>query len=222
MTQQIAAGVSPDLVRISVGLEDVDDICWDLDRALRAAAETPQPSGDHVARIGDWRGMTWQTSSTPIPAGEAAPVVVATAGAYERLRILTTYNTIAMVGLSRDPMRPSHFAAIYMLAEGYDVIPVNPRYAGQTILGQPVYASLDDIPPDRRVEIVDVFRKAGGCPADRRRRRSRSGRRCCGCNWEWSTLGRPAPRETLDSRSSWTAASRSSTPGSSVASTWSA
>jgi O-acetylhomoserine (thiol)-lyase len=35
--QQIAAGVSPDLVRISVGLEDVEDICWDLDRALRTA-----------------------------------------------------------------------------------------------------------------------------------------------------------------------------------------
>jgi O-acetylhomoserine (thiol)-lyase len=43
--QQIAAGVSPDLVRISVGLEDVDDICWDLDRALRAAsAGTRQPA----------------------------------------------------------------------------------------------------------------------------------------------------------------------------------
>jgi uncharacterized protein len=98
------------------------------------------------------------------PTGRAAPVVVATAGAYERMRILTTYKTIAMVGLSSDPMRPSHFAAIYMLAEGYDVIPVNPRYAGQTILGQPVYASLDDIPPDRRVEIVDVFRKAPDVP----------------------------------------------------------
>ena len=87
-----------------------------------------------------------------------------TAGAYERLRILTTYRTIAMVGLSADPMRPSHFAAIYMLAEGYDVIPVNPRYAGQEILGQPVYASLDEIPRQRAVEIVDVFRKPEDVP----------------------------------------------------------
>src|SRR5918997_4796459 len=85
-----------------------------------------------------------------------------TAGAYERLRILTGYKTIAMVGLSSDPMRPSHFAAIYMLAEGYDVIPVNPRYAGQEILGQPVYAALIDIP--RPVEIVDVFRKPEDVP----------------------------------------------------------
>ncbi len=84
------------------------------------------------------------------------------ASAYERLRILTTYRTIAMVGLSADPMRPSHFAAIYMLAEGYDVIPVNPRYAGQEILGQPVYASLSEIP--RPVEIVDVFRKPQDVP----------------------------------------------------------
>ena len=84
------------------------------------------------------------------------------ASAYERLRILTTYRTIAMVGLSADPMRPSHFAAIYMLAEGYDVIPVSPRYAGQQILGQPVYAALSDIP--RPVEIVDVFRKPEEVP----------------------------------------------------------
>jgi len=98
------------------------------------------------------------------PAGEAAPVVAATAGAYERLRILTRSKTIAMVGLSRDPMRPSHFAAIYMLAEGYEVIPVNPRYAGETILGQHVHASLNDIPPDRMVDIVDVFRKPEDVP----------------------------------------------------------
>jgi predicted CoA-binding protein len=85
-----------------------------------------------------------------------------TAGAYERFRILTTYKTIAMVGLSTDPMRPSHFAAIYMIAEGYDVVPVNPRYAGQEILGRRVYATLEEIP--RPVGIVDVFRKPEDIP----------------------------------------------------------
>ncbi len=89
-------------------------------------------------------------------------IEVPAASAYERLRILTTYHTIAMVGLSADPIRPSHFAAIYMLAEGYDVIPVNPRYAGQEILGQHVYGSLSEIP--RPVEIVDVFRKPQDVP----------------------------------------------------------
>lgn len=85
----------------------------------------------------------------------------ATAGAYDRLRLLTTYKTIAMVGLSPDPMRPSHFAAIYMLSNGYHVIPVNPRMAGQKILGQTVYSSLAEIP--QPVEIVDIFRRAEEC-----------------------------------------------------------
>jgi predicted CoA-binding protein len=87
----------------------------------------------------------------------------ATSGAWERLRLLTTNHTIAMVGLSADPMRPSHFAAIYMQSAGYDIIPVNPRYAGETILGQTVYASLAEIP--RPVDIVDVFRRAVEVPA---------------------------------------------------------
>ena len=61
----------------------------------------------------------------------------ASSGAYERLRILMDNPVIAMVGLSADPMRPSHFAAIYMQSEGFRVIPVNPRYAGGEILGRP-------------------------------------------------------------------------------------
>ena len=89
-------------------------------------------------------------------------LVTPSASNYERLRILTTHKTIAMVGLSADPMRPSHFAAIYMLANGYDVIPVNPKYAGETILGQRVVASLEEI--TRPVGIVDVFRKPQDVP----------------------------------------------------------
>ena len=80
----------------------------------------------------------------------------------DRLRILNQNKTITMVGLSADPMRPSHFAAIYMQAEGYKIVPVNPRYVDQTILGETVYASLSDIPFN--VDIVDVFRKPEECP----------------------------------------------------------
>jgi predicted CoA-binding protein len=87
---------------------------------------------------------------------------VPSASSSERLRILTENNVIAMVGLSSDPMRPSHFAAIYMQSEGYKIVPVNPRYAGKTILGETVYASLSDIPFP--VDIVDVFRKPEECP----------------------------------------------------------
>jgi predicted CoA-binding protein len=87
---------------------------------------------------------------------------VPSASASERLRILNDAKMIAMVGLSSDPMRPSHFAAIYMQSEGYKIVPINPRYAGQKILGETVYASLSDIPFP--VDIVDVFRKPEECP----------------------------------------------------------
>ena len=80
--------------------------------------------------------------------------------AFDRLRILREYRTIAMVGLSSNPFRPSHFAAIYMIAEGYNVIPVNPRE--QAVLGRRCYPSLRDIPEP--VEIVDIFREPSAVP----------------------------------------------------------
>lgn len=79
---------------------------------------------------------------------------------FDRLRILEQGKTIAMVGLSSNPFRPSHFAAIYMISEGYTVIPVNPRE--QEILGQKCYASLRDIPVP--VDIVDIFRDPKAVP----------------------------------------------------------
>ncbi len=79
---------------------------------------------------------------------------------FDRLRILEEGKTIAMVGLSSNPFRPSHFAAIYMLSEGYTVIPVNPRET--EILGQKCYASLRDIPVP--VDIVDIFRDPKAVP----------------------------------------------------------
>ena len=81
---------------------------------------------------------------------------------YDRLRILTSYRTIAMVGLSSNPYQPSSFAGIYLDANGYDIIPVNPSQAGKTILGQRVYGRVDEI--DRPVDIVDVFRPASEVP----------------------------------------------------------
>jgi len=113
--------------------------------------------------------MTTDRSSIAPPALEAAEPparsdapFIPSAGAYDRLRILLEAKTIAMVGLSADPMRPSHFAAIYMQSEGYDIVPVNPRYAGGEILGQKVFASLDEV--DRPVDLVDVFRRPEEAP----------------------------------------------------------
>lgn len=70
-------------------------------------------------------------------------------------RILGTARTIAVVGLSADWFRPSYFAAKYMQAKGYRVIPVNPRY--DTVLGERCHAKLEDIAEP--VDIVDVFRR---------------------------------------------------------------
>ncbi len=105
-----------------------------------------------------------ETIEPTVSANGSSALLTTTAGAYERLRILTENHTIAIVGLSPDSMRPSHFAAIYMQSEGYDIIPVNPKYAGSQILGQTVYATLLDIPEDRPVHIVDVFRRPVDIP----------------------------------------------------------
>ena len=84
---------------------------------------------------------------------------------YDRLQFLQQYRHIAIAGISADPYRPSHFVAIYLQAEGYDIVPVNPRYAGQTILGKRVYATLTEAKEvGEQIEIVDVFRKAQDVP----------------------------------------------------------
>jgi predicted CoA-binding protein len=70
-------------------------------------------------------------------------------------RILRESRVLAVVGLSADWFRPSYFAAKYMQAHGYRIIPVNPKYP--EILGERCYPSLGEIPA--KVDIVDVFRK---------------------------------------------------------------
>ncbi|MDB5077459.1 MAG: CoA-binding protein [Chloroflexi bacterium] len=84
------------------------------------------------------------------------------AGAAEIRSLLTKARTVAMVGLSADALRPSYFVAVYLQAVGYTVYPVNPRYAGETILGRPVFASLRDIPD--HIDIVDIFRRPADVP----------------------------------------------------------
>jgi uncharacterized protein len=70
--------------------------------------------------------------------------------------ILSRSRTIAMVGGSPNPSRPSYFAMKYLKQKGFRVIPVNPGQAGKEILGEKVYASLAEI--KESVDIVDVFR----------------------------------------------------------------
>jgi predicted CoA-binding protein len=72
--------------------------------------------------------------------------------------ILVSHRTIAMVGASPNPSRPSYFAMKYLLAKGFQVIPVNPGHVDKTILDQRVYGALGDI--DRPIDIVDIFRNS--------------------------------------------------------------
>jgi O-acetylhomoserine (thiol)-lyase len=77
-------------------------------------------------------------------------------------RILATVRTIAMVGASTNWNRPSYFVMKYLQGKGYRVIPVNPAAAGQELQGEPVYASLRDIPDP--IDMVDIFRPAEAVP----------------------------------------------------------
>ena len=77
-------------------------------------------------------------------------------------RILKESRTIAVVGLSANWWRPSYFAAKYLQEHGYRIVPVNPRYAGRSILGERCFAGLREIPD--KVDVVDVFRKTEDVP----------------------------------------------------------
>ncbi len=76
--------------------------------------------------------------------------------------ILNTVRTVAMIGVSRNENRPSYFAFKYLFERGYRVIPVNPGLAGQTLLGQTVYARLAEVPEP--VDMVDIFRASHYAP----------------------------------------------------------
>lgn len=74
----------------------------------------------------------------------------------EQIRqVLESVRTLALVGASDKPHRPSHEVMAYLQGRGYRVIPVNPNLAGQTLLGETVYASLDAIPEP--VDMADLF-----------------------------------------------------------------
>src|SRR5579862_7258858 len=76
--------------------------------------------------------------------------------------ILTSTRTIAVVGASPRPHRPSHRVMQFLQRHGYRAIPVNPHAAGGEILGERVYARLADIPEDLvgPIDMVDIFRRS--------------------------------------------------------------
>lgn len=79
-------------------------------------------------------------------------------------QILSTTRVIAVVGISPKADRPSHEVAAYLQRKGYRIVPVNPGHAGETILGETVFADLAAIPGDIAVDMVDIFRRSEAVP----------------------------------------------------------
>jgi predicted CoA-binding protein len=84
-------------------------------------------------------------------------------------QILQESKTVAVVGLSNKPEKPSHGVAHYLQQQGYRILPVNPVYAGQRILGETVYPNLHALADalaaqGQRIDIVDCFRKPADIP----------------------------------------------------------
>ncbi len=98
--------------------------------------------------------------TSPLPSGLAEGIP-----AYQDERvirdILRSARTIAIVGLSSNELRPSHFVGFYLQRHGYRIVPVNPKET--EILGEKSYASLKEIPVP--VDVVDVFRAPAAVPA---------------------------------------------------------
>ena len=84
-------------------------------------------------------------------------------------QILSDSKTIAIVGLSNKPDRASNEVAAYLQENGYRIVPVNPSYAGETILGETVYGTLQEAADalatsGQPIDIVDCFRKSEDIP----------------------------------------------------------
>ncbi len=80
----------------------------------------------------------------------------------EAWRLMQQHKTIATVGLSKSPEKPSHFVPKYLKEKGYRIIPVNPTAVGESLLGEKVYATLHEI--QEPVHIVQIFRPSKDVP----------------------------------------------------------
>lgn len=82
----------------------------------------------------------------------------------EQITRILKSKTVAIVGLSKDPLKPSYDVASYLKSHGYRIIPVNPTV--EEVLGEKSYKSLVDIPEDlaKQLDVVDIFRRAEDVP----------------------------------------------------------
>jgi len=75
------------------------------------------------------------------------------------IRRMLSVRRMAIVGMSDDPMRPSHMIAQYLQSHGYEIVGVNPKHA--MVLGEPCYRTLSDVPG--KIDLVNVFRRPLAC-----------------------------------------------------------
>ena len=81
------------------------------------------------------------------------------------LRILfKKINSIVMIGVSASPLRASYLLARYFVVRGISVIPINPNYVGKKMWGEKVLGKISDIDPDKRVDLIDIFRPSKEVP----------------------------------------------------------
>jgi predicted CoA-binding protein len=73
--------------------------------------------------------------------------------------LLTGARTIAVVGYSTDPTRPSNSVSRYLRGQGFRIVPVNPKLRGAVIDGEQSYEHLADVPPETRIDFADIFRR---------------------------------------------------------------
>ncbi|MFY0647932.1 CoA-binding protein [Sulfitobacter geojensis] len=76
--------------------------------------------------------------------------------------VLTRAKRVAVVGVSMNPVRASYFVARYLGLRGFDVVPVNPVYAGRVLFGKTIVASLSEV--EGGIDIVDIFRRPEAVP----------------------------------------------------------
>jgi len=77
--------------------------------------------------------------------------------------LLRNARTIAVVGLTNDPSRPSYAVSTYLQSNGYQVVPINPKLS--EVLGEKAYPSLSEAARSEEIDIVDVFRRPDAVPA---------------------------------------------------------
>lgn len=146
--EQRAAGVSPDLVRLSVGIEGVGDLLAELDESLYASTGQGDPTTSIINSESVIRRVA---GSATVPL--EASISPNTLGGQNRASTRRA-QVIAVVGLSDDPGRPSFRVARKLQRQGYRIIPVNPKV--ERVLGEVAYKSVADVPEG--IDVVHVFR----------------------------------------------------------------